>query len=254
MNTHSKHQSFQEIDLLPEFHTSPTAISSKPQQSLVKAKVLIIEEFPILEEGIMHTLKAEKDLVLYGKVTRGNELAVIADRNPDAVILNITNANRLDLLLTITTRWPGLAVLAHAASDDLTYAERAVLAGAKGYVAMSESATKMASTLRHILRGELSLPEKVEQKMMLLGINGKFLFDGPPNALLSKRELLVYRLRGNGLSTRQIAKQLRVSVKTIDTHYAHIKAKLHLKNGPDLLRAAVTWVVTTPNGQQSKAA
>ena len=271
MDKNHKQQTAQ-IELLPGFAKSPTMETHSPSPTLLfgsgkelvakpasnssiafpsivsnteareKARILIIEDFPLIPEGIAHILNAEQDFLLCGKATDGNELAAISESKPDAVIFNATLPTRLELLRTIAVEWPDLPVLAHAMHDDLKCAERALLAGAKGFVTKSESATKLADALRHILAGELYAPEALVKKMMFLSLQGKCMRDSSPDGLLSPRELSVFWQIGQGRGTQQIAKDLNLSVKTIEAHRAHIKRKLELQTAPQLVRAAVQWV------------
>ena len=126
--------------------------------------------------------------------------------------------------------------------DESLYAERALRAGARGYIMKQEATEKMMEAIRRVIRGDLYISEKVSAGIVKKFVDGKSKRSSSPEELLSDRELEVFRLVGQGFGTRQIAEELRVSVKTVETYRANIKEKLNLKNARELIKHAVYWL------------
>jgi DNA-binding NarL/FixJ family response regulator len=162
---------------------------------------------------------------------------------PDLVVLDISlkGSNGIEVLKNIKVRYPKLLVLVLSMHDETLYALRALRAGAAGYIMKQEPAEKVLVSIRQVLNGEISLSENMEKKMMKQLVGGRAARTGSPLEDLSDRELEVFRLIGKGYSTRQIAEELHLSIKTIESHRAHIKEKLNLKNAMELVQHAIQW-------------
>jgi len=171
-------------------------------------------------------------------------MAAIAEAKPDLGIVDISlqGTNGIELIKNIVAQWPDFPILVLSMHDESLYAERALRAGAKGYLMKQEAPEKLMEALRRILNGQIYVSEKLSNKMMHNAIGGKNREDTSPVANLSDRELEVLQLIGQGHGTRQIAEDLCLSVKTIESHRAHIKEKLTLKTAPEMVRFAVQWV------------
>ena len=203
-----------------------------------KAKVLIVDDHPIVRQGLVQLLNCEADFMVCAEAaTARKAMAAIAETKPDIGVVDITlqGTNGIELIKNIVAQWPDFPVL-------VLSAERALRAGAKGYVMKQEAPEKLTGALRRILNGQIYVSEKLADKMMRKAIDGKALQDTSPVAILSDRELEVLQLIGQGHGTRQIAEDLNLSVKTIESHRAHIKEKLNLKTAPEMVRFAVQWV------------
>jgi len=176
--------------------------------------------------------------------TARKAMAAISEAKPDVGIVDITlqGTNGIELIKNIVAQWPDFPVLVLSMHDESLYAERALRAGAKGYVMKQEAPEKLTGAMRRILNGQIYVSEKLADKMMRKAIDGKVQHDASPVAILSDRELEVLQLIGQGHGTRQIAEDLNLSVKTIESHRAHIKEKLNLKTAPEMVRFAVQWV------------
>src|SRR5262249_34987374 len=161
---------------------------------------------------------------------------------PDFVILDISLDGRdgLDLLKTLRLEFPALRVLVLSMHDESIYAERALRAGANGYIMKLEASDNLLRAIRHILGGNVFLSDSLTKRMLQQFANGAI---PPPDPItkLSDRELEVYRLIGAGRGTRQIADQLHVSTKTVESYQAHIKEKLALRNSRELVQHAIEY-------------
>jgi DNA-binding NarL/FixJ family response regulator len=160
---------------------------------------------------------------------------------PDAAIVDISlkGASGLELLKNIKVQFPELKVLVLSMHDETLYAERALRAGASGYIMKQEASEQVLTALRKILTGEIYLSENMNSKLMHQFFNNRGTPLGSEMERLSDRELEVFGLIGQGRGTRQIAEQLHLSVKTIESHRAHIKEKLNLKNATELVHRAI---------------
>jgi DNA-binding NarL/FixJ family response regulator len=210
-----------------------------------KARVLVVDDHPIVRQGLVQLLNCESDFMVCAEAGDARKaMAAIAEAKPDLGIVDISlqGTNGIELIKNIVAQWPDFPILVLSMHDETLYAERALRAGAKGYLMKQEAPEKLTEALRRILNGQIYVSEKLSNKMMHRAIGGKNLENTSPVANLSDRELEVLQLIGQGHGTRQIAEDLGLSVKTIESHRAHIKEKLTLKTAPEMVRFAVEWV------------
>ncbi len=223
-----------------------TAAVTKPHRG--KARLLLVEDHPVTREGFAQLINYQSDLRVCGQAGRpGEALEQIAATRLDLVVVDITLAGAcgIDLTKQIHKRFPALPVLILSAHDEEFYAVRALRAGARGYVMKLTPTAEILSAIRQVLRGEVYLSDFMSSRVLR-----QLVKDGTPVRVsemeaLSDRELEVFRLVGQGWGTRRIAQTLHVSVSTIETHRAHIKEKLNLPSGADLVRRAIEWTTTT---------
>ena len=163
---------------------------------------------------------------------------------PDVVILDLTIAgsNGLDLIKDMKLRSLKSLVLVLSMHDESLYAERALRAGAKGYIMKEQASKEVLKAIHRILDGEIYLSEKMAAKMLHKVADGRTEAKSLPEGSLSDRELQVFEMIGRGLGTRQIAEELHISAKTVESYRAHIKVKMDLKNAHELTQHAVHWV------------
>ncbi len=211
-----------------------------------KKKVLIVDDHPIVREGLADLINKEEDIVVCdwaGNIPQ--TIKAIKDLKPDVVTVDISlgDISGLELIKQIKTNFPGLPILALSMHQESFYAERAIRAGAKGYITKQEATKKVIMAIREVLTGKLYLSEKMKEQLIysLVGGNNSDVLTSPADCL-TDREMEVFILLGQGRQTRQIAEQLCLSVKTIETYRSRIKDKLHLKSGSELLRCAFQWV------------
>jgi DNA-binding NarL/FixJ family response regulator len=218
----------------------------KPNMAAKKSKsrILLVDDHPIVRQGLAELIDHEKDLAVCGVADDVHKaLDQIGTLAPDLVIVDISlrGSNGIELLKNIKVRYPKQSVLMLSMHDESLYAVRALRAGAAGYVMKQEATEKVLTAIRQVLNGEIYLSERMEKKMMHQLVGGRAARTGSPLEDLSDRELEVFNLIGQGHGTRQIAEELHLSIKTIESHRAHIKEKLNLKNATELVQHAIQW-------------
>jgi DNA-binding NarL/FixJ family response regulator len=219
-----------------------TKVQLKPQAD--KDKVFLVDDHPIVRQGLALLIDREVDLAVCGEADGGfAALQTISDLRPNIIVLDISlnGPDGLDLLKTIRMREPMLPVLVLSMHDELTYAERALRAGANGYIMKQEATEKVLIAIRRILCGEVYLSDRLKNRMLQNFVRGSIPAADSPLSNLTDRELEVFRLIGEGHATRQIADELHISVKTVESYQAHIKEKLALRNARELVQHAIKW-------------
>jgi DNA-binding NarL/FixJ family response regulator len=218
---------------------------TRSNPSVPKCKVFLVDDHPIVRQGLALLIDREPDLMVCGEADGATSaLQAIREAAPDFVVLDISldGPDGLELLKILRVRYPTLPVLVLSMHDEAVYAERALRAGANGYIMKQEATDRVLTAIRHILGGDVYLSDRLTKRMLQQFVNGS-VSPRDPLAKLSDRELEVYRLIGAGHSTRQIADELHVSTKTIESYQAHIKEKLALRNARELVQHAVEWSV-----------
>lgn len=218
--------------------------SAQTVQRTQPRRVLIVDDHPIVRQGLALLINREADLVVCGDAEEADSaLQRIETLKPHVVVvdLSLNGPDGLDLLKSIRMHDANLPVLILSMLDELLYAERALRAGANGYIMKQEATEQVLVALRRILGGEIYLSDRMADK--LLHRFGSSTETQSPITGLTDRELEVFRLIGEGLATRQIAEQLRLSVKTVESYQAHIKDKLSLNNGRELVQRAIQWTI-----------
>jgi DNA-binding NarL/FixJ family response regulator len=202
-----------------------------------KSKVFVVDDHPIIRESYLAVCGEAQDAQ--------TAIQAVATAKPDIMIVDIslTGPDGLDLLKDIRMRYPELPVLILSMHDEGIYAERALRAGAQGYIMKQEATEKVLVALRRILTREIYISERIANRMLqrYIGSRGA----GRPSSIadLTDRELEVFRLIGEGHSTRRIAEELHISVKTVESYQAHIKEKLSLRSARELVQHAIQWSV-----------
>jgi DNA-binding NarL/FixJ family response regulator len=207
-----------------------------------KRKVFVVDDHPIVREGLTLLINREPDLAVCGVAEETHSaLRTIEALKPDILIVDISlnGPDGLDLLKTIRAKDTGLPVLILSMHDEAIYAERALRAGANGYIMKQEATERVLVALRRILNREIYVSDRVANKMLRQYVGASSPAKRSPLDELSDRELEVLRLIGEGLSTRQIAENLHLSVKTVETYQGHLKEKLGLKNSRELFQFAI---------------
>jgi DNA-binding NarL/FixJ family response regulator len=208
-------------------------------------RILLVDDHPVTRQGIAVLINQEHDLTVCGEASSApGAIELVQKESPDLAIVDITlkTTSGIELLKNMRALAPQMPVLVMSMHDESLYAERALRAGAMGYIMKHEASDKVLLAIRRVLSGELFLSDKMKEKMLHRLVHNRkeevvFSMD-----TLSDREMEVFQLIGNGYSTRQIAQQLNLSVKTIDSYREHLKVKLGLKAGADLVRHAIQWV------------
>ena len=214
-------------------------------------KILLVDDHPLVREGLGNLIRQQPDFEICGEA--GNEpeaLELVRTVQPAVAIVDISleTGSGLELVKSIKVLHPAVTVLVLSMHDESLYAERALRAGARGYIMKREAAKKIILGIRSVLAGQLYVSEKITAAMNEKYVAGVPAAGASPVEQLSNRELEVFQLLGLGHNTRQIADQLHVGFKTVQAYCARIKEKLQLANANELLREAVRW----HESQQSK--
>lgn len=218
---------------------TPASTSSQP--------VLVVDDHPLIRLGLRTLINSEADLCVCGEAAGLSQaMAEYRDTHPRLVIADVMleNGSGIDLTKELTAHDPGALVLIYSMHDESLYAERALRAGAKGYVAKDAPIEYVLTAIRRILQGRVYLSEAMTDRMLSrsVGLNGNGAHESPIESL-SDRELEVFEELGHGVTTRQIAGKLHLSPKTIETYRENIKLKLNLRNATELTQHAVQWVL-----------
>ncbi|NLT75313.1 MAG: response regulator transcription factor [Planctomycetes bacterium] len=209
-----------------------------------KHRIVIVDDHPIVRQGLAQLIDQEDDLHICGQAEDAHEaMQAIRELNPDLVIVDISlrTTSGIDLIKDIKTQFPALPVLTLSMHDEALYAERALRAGARGYIMKQEAPEEVVAAIRRVLAGTTYVSQGMAAKMVNKIVAGPGEEGASPVDRLSDRELEVFRLIGEGYGTREMAEKLYLSVKTIETYRAHIKEKLNLQDANQLLRAAIRW-------------
>jgi DNA-binding NarL/FixJ family response regulator len=219
-----------------------TRTAKSPAAPQVEKKtVFIVDDHPLLRQGLALLINREQDLAVCGEAAEAQTaMKEIAAQRPDILIADISlnGPDGLDLLKNLRGLYPNLPVLILSMHDESIYAERALRARANGYIMKQEATEKVLVAVRRILGGDIYLSDRMANKLLHQYISGAPA-DMTRLSTLSDRELEVFRLIGEGRSTRQIAEELHLSIKTVETYQAHIKEKLSLQSGRELVQHAI---------------
>jgi DNA-binding NarL/FixJ family response regulator len=220
-------------------------VPDKPVETARKT-VLVVDDHPLMRQGLALLINQQQDMQVCGEAEEAQAaMHAIAQLRPDIMILDISlsGPDGLELLKNIRASDPDLPVLILSMHDEAIYAERALRARANGYIMKQEATEKVLVAVRRILNGEIYLSERMSNKMLQQYIGGTPSMIESRIASLSDRELEVFRLIGEGRATREIAEELHLSVKTVETYQAHIKEKLVLRSGRALIQHAIQWKI-----------
>jgi DNA-binding NarL/FixJ family response regulator len=217
-----------------------------PKDANCKNRILIVDDHPLFRRGIADLINTEPDLEVCGEADNGpTALEGIRKHDPHLVTVDISlrGANGIDLLKSIKAEYPKLPLLVLSMHDEALYALRSLRAGARGYIMKQEALDRVMSAIRQVLLGELYVSPSMSGRMI-----EEFVQGGNGNGIsaitekLTDRELEILHLIGKGLGVQQIAIDLTLSAKTVETHRAHIKEKLKFQTARELARFAVQWV------------
>ncbi|TVR53083.1 MAG: DNA-binding response regulator [Puniceicoccaceae bacterium] len=214
-------------------------------------RVFLVDDHPLVRQGLAQVVNSEEGLTVCGEAEDAREaLKAVSTLKPDLVIVDISlrGNNGLDLIKNVKALEPDMPILVFSMHDECVYAQRALRAGARAYVMKQESAEKILLAIRRIMGGEIYVSNRVADQVLHQLVNGTTSStDSSPVDRLTDRELEVIQFIGRGLSTREIAGRLNLSVKTIESHRAHVKEKLSLRSATELVQFAVQWVEQETN-------
>jgi DNA-binding NarL/FixJ family response regulator len=217
-----------------------------------KSSVWLVADHPLVREHLTALLRREADLEVCGEAADGlTALSLLSREEPDLVILDISlkQSNGLELLKDLKRLRPKLPVLVVSMQDEPLYAERSLRAGAMGYITKEEATVNVLSAVRKVLAGQVYLSERMAGRMRQkrAGENGAEV--GSPLEVLTEREWEVFQRIGRGLETRQVAEELRLGIKTVESYRAQIREKLQLADASQLRQHAIQWVWKPWNGR-----
>jgi len=224
------------------------AVSKPERANPGRKRILIVDDHPVVREGLVQQINREADLEVCAETgTASQALEAVERLKPDLVLadINLPGRSGLELIRDVHTICPRLPVLVLSMHDEAVFAERVLRAGGRGYVSKQAGADQLATAIRRVLSGQIYVSETVSTRL-LDGLSGE-----PPGRVasplekLTDRELEVFTLIGQAKETKEIARRLNMSSKTVEAHRGSIKRKLKLKTGPELTRHAVLWVEAT---------
>jgi DNA-binding NarL/FixJ family response regulator len=210
---------------------------------------MLVDDHPLLRQGIADLVNSEGDLEVCGEAGNMQDAFTLAGKlKPDLIIIDVSlnGNNGIELMKNLSSRYATIPLLAYSMHDESIYAERALRAGAKGYVMKQANPEILLGAIQQVLKGKMYLSKQMSEHLLdkLVGAGTSTAPIGSPIEKLSDRELEVLQLMGRGLGTSQIADKLCLSVKTIETYREHLKLKLNLSTGQELLRYAIEWSLT----------
>ncbi|MFP4268136.1 MAG: response regulator transcription factor [Spirochaetaceae bacterium] len=208
-----------------------------------KKRVVIIDDHPIVRQGYAQLINREFDLETVGEAEDSSSaLRVIEELKPDIALIDLSlkDSNGLELIKNLAVSHKDLKILVISLHDENVYAERALRAGAKGYIMKSEATKNVMTAIRSVIEGNIYLSPNMRSRIIEHYADGG-IKDGNAVDVLSDREFEVFQLIGKGVQTSKIAEQLNLSVKTVETYKSHIKTKLGLDSGTELMQRAVEW-------------
>lgn len=211
---------------------------------MTQTRVFLVDDHPIVRYGFAQMLAGAPDLEVCGLAAdAASALEQIEAAAPNVAVIDVSlgNSSGIDLVKDLKERWPSLAVLVLSMHDEQLYAERALRAGAAGYVMKQEASESIIKAIRTVAAGGVFVSEAVSTRLVQRAAAGTVPPGGSPLEALSDRELQVLQMIGNGLGTREIAEQLAISIKTVESYRARLKEKMNLRSGTELMRFAVAW-------------
>ena len=230
---------------------------SLPGTHAAKIRVLVVDEHPMLRHGIITYFNCQPDVIVCGEADDiPRTQSKIAECRPDLLLigLRLGTGDSLEFVKALKAQYPKLLILVYSAFEEAIFAERALRAGANGYLMKKATREEMLIAVRDVLRGQVYVSRELAlhafQKSLETQPQHRLLEKAPRVENLSDREMHVFQLVGSGLGTRKIAHALNLSVKTIETHRGNIKGKLGLHSGAELTERATAWVMENLLPQQ----
>ena len=207
-------------------------------------KIVVVDDHPVFREGLVRILNREPDLQVIAEAGDAVEAQrLVRKLKPELVMVDISldGSNGIDLTKSLRGEFPTIAILVLSMHKETIYAERAMRAGANGYIMKRENGRELLAAVRQVLNKKLYLSQDVTELMLQRRLNSDAPENRPVVDLLSDRELQIYQLIGDGYGTRQIAESLNLSMKTVETHREHIREKLNLNSSFELTQHAIHW-------------
>jgi DNA-binding NarL/FixJ family response regulator len=220
-------------------------MSQPPEPRKAKAtRILLVDDHPVVREGLADSINQEPDLVVCATAEdRRVALEAVENTKPELTVIDLMlkSSSGLELIKDIHARWPKVLILVVSMHDETLYAERALRAGAQGYITKQQATRDVLLAIRRVLSGGIYLSEKTASTVLArLASKPQAASDSIADEL-ADRELQVFEMTGRGLNTREIAERLSIDTKTVDTYRTRIKEKLKLESTSELLQLAIRW-------------
>jgi DNA-binding NarL/FixJ family response regulator len=218
--------------------------SGIPETVARKRRVFIVDDHPLVREGLTNLINSQSDLIVCGEAKDSSEaIDRIAKEQPDVAIIDIslTNESGLELIKNLVKQFPQVAVIVLSMHDETLYAERALRAGARGYVMKHETSKSVLASIRRVIGGDIYVSERIVNRIALRLSSARRRGASSPVERLSDRELEIFQLLGQGRTPSEIARDLNLSLKTVQAYCARAKEKFGVTSLTELLRAAIRW-------------
>src|SRR5215468_1670479 len=219
-------------------NSNPTVAAAR------KRRIFLVDDHPLVREGLANLINGQDDLIVCGEAEdSARAIAAIRKARPDVALIDISlkNESGLELVKNLASQFPRVALIVLSMHDEALYAERALHAGARGYVMKRETSKSVLASIRRVLEGGVYVSEKIVKRMAHRLGSSREAAAASPLERLSDRELEVFRLLGEGRTSSQIAEDLNLSLKTVQAYCARAKQKFGITSVTELLRAAIRW-------------
>lgn len=207
--------------------------------------ILIVDDHPIMRQGLAVTLDSAIDFNVCEQAESAEDALEIIDQTEiDLIIVDISlpGMGGLEFIKSVRALRPEILCLVVSRHDEALYAERAIRAGARGYVMKLEAGDVIVDAVRRVVNGGVYVSEEINERLLMSMVSGRDSLSHSPLDVLSDRELEVFEMIGRGIPTREIAEKLHLSVKTIESYRSRIKDKLNLKSAAELIQHGVQWI------------
>lgn len=230
-----------------------SGLNNKQASARTEVRILIVDDHPLVRLSLREVIKREADLVVCGEAEdREQALTLVASAKPHLAIIDLTlkSSNGMDLIKDLRDQFPKVQILVLSMHDETLHAERAIRAGARGYITKQEATKKIMVAIRQVLSGDIYWSERAAARVASKVARVSKPASSSSVDLLADRELQVFELIGAGQSTRQIAAALHIDVSTVETYRARIKEKLNLDDSLALLQFAIRWHIANAHGSE----
>lgn len=218
---------------------------TRANNSAAPARVLIVDDHPAVREALELRISRQPDLKVCGEADDlAGALDLVAKTRPDVIVIDISlkTGNGIDLIKRIKSRNPAVRMLVWSMHRESLYAERALRAGAMGYITKEQATSKILDAIRCVLQDKVYLNEELAERILRRAVSGKKEPGASPVETLSDRELEAFELFGEGMSTQNVARRMQLSPKTVETYRLRIRNKLQLQSASEVVQRASQWV------------
>src|SRR6266404_4646497 len=223
----------------------PHLMNTSPSRPVArKSRIFVVDDHPLVREGLTNLINGQDDLIVCGEAKDSAQaINGIAKARPSVALIDISlkNESGLELVKQLGSQFPQVALIILSMHDEALYAERALRAGARGYVMKHETSKSVLASIRRVLAGDIYVSERIVNRMALRLTSARRSVAASPLERLSDRELEIFQLLGQGRTSSEIARDLNLSLKTVQAYCARAKEKFGVTSLTELLRAAIRW-------------